>query len=84
MDKQRRNDVGVILQELDKIIHRLNDLADEEESAFNSRPTGLQSSVSGEDSKEAYEEMRSAADTISMGVDTLRGVAEARPRSKKD
>jgi hypothetical protein len=80
MDKQRRYDLGVLVEQLDKIISQLNDLADEEESAFNSRPTGLQSSVSGDDSKEAYEEMRSAADTISNGVEPLRGVAEGRPR----
>jgi len=83
MDKQRRYEVQNIVDRLDKIISELHDLADEEESAFNSRPNGLQSSVSGEDSKEAFEEMRSAADMISMGIETLRGGAEGRPSFKR-
>jgi hypothetical protein len=84
MDKHRRYEVVVIVQELDKIISRLNDLADEEESAFNSRPAGLQSSVSGDDSKEAYEEIRSVADTISSGLEPLRAVGEGRASFKRN
>ena len=62
------------------IVIELNDLADEEESAFNSRPVGSQWSVSGQDSNQAFEEMKAAADKISMEIEELRGVSEARPK----
>jgi formiminotetrahydrofolate cyclodeaminase len=83
MDKQRRYEVQHIVDRLNKIISDLNDLADEEESAFNSRPTGLQSSVSGDDSKEAFEDIRLAAAKINMEIETLRDVATPRPSFKK-
>jgi hypothetical protein len=80
MDNQRRYEVKNIAERLDKLVIELNDLADEEESAFDSRPVGSQWSVSGQDSKEAFEEMRAAADKISMEIEELRRVAEVRPK----
>jgi hypothetical protein len=41
-----------------------------------------QSGVSAEDSKEAFEEMHSAADTISIEIEKLRSVAEERTISE--
>jgi len=81
MDKQRRYEVRDIAERLDIIVSELNDLIDEEESVFNSRPTAPQWSVSGQDSKAAHEQMRSAADAISAEIEKLFGIAEARPQS---
>ena len=81
MDKQRRYEVRDIAERLNIIVSELNDLIDEEESVFNSRPAGRQWSVSGQDSKEAHEQMRSAADAISAEIEKLFGIAEARPQS---
>lgn len=79
MDKQRRYEAENIAGRLDKIVSELVDLADEEESAFNSRPIGLQHGVSGQVSQEAYEEIRSIADVISLEAEKLHEVAKARP-----
>ena len=80
MDTQRRYDTRWIADQLDQLAHKLNDLADEEESAFNSRPAGPQLSVSGQDLKEAFEEMRSVAAAISLQVISLYEISEPRPR----
>ena len=53
MDKQRRYEVQNMVERLDKLVSELNDLADEEEATYNSRPVGSQLSVSGQDSEEA-------------------------------
>jgi hypothetical protein len=81
VDKQRRYEARNIAVRLDKLVSELKNLADEEESAFNSRPAGSQWNVSGQDSKEAYEEMRSAAAAISLQAEKLYEIGEPRPKS---
>jgi hypothetical protein len=79
MEKQRRYDLNVIADEMEKLVSQLNDLADEEQSAFDGRPHGLQFSVSGFDSQEAFRQIRVSADIIGNEVEKLRLAVAKRP-----
>jgi hypothetical protein len=68
MDDQRRYDLRCIAEQLDKLVVQLNDLADEEEGARNR--------VGG--SPWDYEQMKDAADTISVATVTLHEIGKAR------
>ena len=80
MDNQQRYEVRSIAERLEKLVSELNDLAHEEESAFNSRPEGSKLSVSGQDSEEAVGEMRGVADAINSEICKLYEVGEPRPK----
>ncbi|MGY8668142.1 hypothetical protein Q3C01_38055 [Bradyrhizobium sp. UFLA05-109] len=83
MDKQRRHEIQSLADRLDAIVQEMNDLADEEESAFRSRPAGSQLSVSGQDSQEAYEALRLIAAAIGGETPSLREIGEPRHKYQR-
>ncbi|GLR91376.1 hypothetical protein [Bradyrhizobium iriomotense] len=83
MDKQRRYEIQDMADRLDAIIQEMIALADEEETAFKSRPPASQLSVAGQDSQEAYEALRLIAAAIADETLTLREIGEPRPKHQR-
>ena len=71
MNKERRNKIKKIIQEIERIKNNLQTILQDEEFAFDNMPENLQSSMRGEESEEAIECISEAVDNLEETVDKL-------------
>lgn len=71
MNKERRNKIAKIVQEIERIKDSLQSVLNDEEFAFDNMPENLQSSMRGEESEEAIENMNEAVDALGEAMDRL-------------
>lgn len=71
MNKERRNKIAKIIQEIERIKDGLQSVLNDEEFAFDNMPENLQSSMRGEESEEAIENMNEAVDALGEAMDRL-------------
>lgn len=71
MNNVRRKRVRKCIETLQSVPDMINDLADEEEQAFNCLPEGLQASVHGEKMQEAAENLYEAAEMFDEAINAL-------------
>lgn len=64
MNKARRESLTGILEEIDTLSSRIEELQDEEAEALNSLPESLQGGERGNQMAEAIEAMQSARDSL--------------------
>lgn len=74
MNKQRRQKIIGIIQNINQSIDELRVVRDDEESAFDNMPEGLQWSMRGEESQEAIDCMDNVIEQIEEAVEELREV----------
>ena len=71
MNKERRMKISKIIQEIDNIKSRLQNILNEEESVFENMPENLQGSMRGEESEEAIDYMDEAIESLGNAIDQL-------------
>lgn len=71
MNKQRRNEIGKIVRELEVLKSRLNDVLLEEQNIFDNMPENLQYSMRGEESQESIDNMDGAMDDLDNVISQL-------------
>ena len=71
MNKERRNKIKKIIQEIERIKNNLQTILQDEEFAFDNMPENLQSSMRGEETEEAIECISEAVDNLEETVDKL-------------
>lgn len=71
MNKERRNKIAKIIQEIERIKDGLQSVLNDEEFSFDNMPENLQSSMRGEESEEAIENMNEAVDALREAMDRL-------------
>lgn len=64
MNKQRRDEIRKIKDELDDITYRLEELIEEEQTAFDNLPESIQTSEKGEIMEENVGTLQMACDEI--------------------
>jgi hypothetical protein len=71
MNKQRRNEINKIIQELSQIQGKMETVLAEEENAFESMPEGLQCSERGMNSEDAIDILNESVDKLNEITDEL-------------
>jgi hypothetical protein len=71
MNKERRNKIAKIIQEIERIKDGLQSVLNDEEFAFDNMPENLQSSMRGEESEEAIDIMNEVVDALAEAMDRL-------------
>lgn len=71
MNKERRIKIIKIIQDIENIKSDLQDVLNDEEFAFDNMPENLQSSMRGEESEEAIENMSEAVVALEEALDRL-------------
>ena len=71
MNKQRRNEIGKIVRELEVLKSRLNDVLLEEQNIFDNMPENLKYSMRGEESQESIDNMDGAMDDLDNVISQL-------------
>lgn len=74
MNKDRRERIAVVLEELSRQVELLTELHDEESDAFENMPEGLQSSERGQQSETARDKLEEAKTLVEQAVDELGGI----------
>lgn len=64
MNKERRQELGDVIDYLDDAIDRLEEIISDEEDSFDNLPEGLQCSRTGDSMQEAMDRMRGFCDDI--------------------
>ena len=64
MNKERRQELGDVIDYLDDAIDRLEEIISDEEDSFDNLPEGLQYSRTGDSMQEAMDKMRGFCDDI--------------------
>jgi Zn-dependent M32 family carboxypeptidase len=71
MNKQRREEINKIIQDLFGIKTKMETVLAEEENAFDSMPEGLQSSERGMNSEDAIDILSESVDKLKEIIDEL-------------
>lgn len=71
MNKDRRKRISDIIEEIEQIKDKLQEVLNEEESVFENMPENLQCSMRGEESEESIDYMNEAIDTLANAVEQL-------------
>lgn len=74
MNKQRRQTISKIIDLLDNVKSKLEEVLGDEELSFESMPENLQGSLRGEESEEAIEVLSDVVDTINECIDNLNDI----------
>lgn len=74
MNKNRRKEIKTVIDELDKLGARIEELRDEEQGYFDNMPEGIQWSEKGDAVQETIDDMDEAIDSIQNCVDALNAV----------
>lgn len=74
MNKQRRNEISKIVNELEILKSRLNDVLSEEQNVFDNMPENLQYSMRGEESQEAIDNIEEAVSDIEEAISLLEDI----------
>lgn len=64
MNKERRQELGDVIDYLDDATNRLEEIISDEEDSFDNLPEGLQCSRTGDSMQEAMDRMRGFCDDI--------------------
>ena len=64
MNKERRQELGEVIDYLDDAIMRLEEIRDDEQDSFDNRPEGLQNSRTGDSMLEAIDRLEGFCDDI--------------------
>lgn len=71
MNKKRKSELNKISSELLTLLGRLEEIYDEEESAYDSMPDNLQGSENGLESEEAIDTMDEIKEHIQDAIDMI-------------
>lgn len=71
MNKERRNKISKILNEIEKIKSELESVLFDEQMVFDNMPENLQGSMRGEESEEAIDCMSEAVDSLQEALGQL-------------
>lgn len=74
MNKQRRNEISKIVNELEILKSRLNDVLSEEQNVFDNMPENLQYSMRGEELQEAIDNIEEAVSDIEEAISLLEDI----------
>lgn len=74
MNKERRNKISQISQELRAIKIKLAQVTDDEQFAFDNMPENLQCSMRGETSEECLEYLDEALESIENAIEQLENI----------
>ena len=74
MNKERRNKVSLILNEIELAKSKLQQVIDDEQFAYDNMPENLQYSMRGEESEECLEYLNEALELIESAVEQLSGI----------
>lgn len=76
MNKERRRRIEEIVSALDDLKHDLENILDDEQTAFDSIPESLQQTERAESSQTAIDEMTDVISTIETIVDQLTEITQ--------
>ena len=71
MNKDRRNRIAKIIEEIEKATEKLRSVLSEEETVFENMPENLQCSMRGEESEECIDYMNEAIDSLENAIEQL-------------
>lgn len=71
MNKARRKNLATIIETLEAMKSSLEDVRDEEESAFDNLPESIQESERGETMQEIVDALYDACDSLEETIDSL-------------
>ena len=71
MNNKRRKEISKIVSTLEDVRDRLNEVVDEEQSAFDNMPESIQGSDRGCDSEEAIGYLSDALDSVQSALEYL-------------
>ncbi len=71
MNKSRRKNLATIIETLEAMKSSLEDVRDEEESAFDNLPESIQESERGETMQEIVDALYDACDSLEETIDSL-------------
>lgn len=71
MNKVRRKNLATIIETLEAMKSSLEDVRDEEESAFDNLPESIQESERGETMQEIVDALYDACDSLEETIDSL-------------
>lgn len=71
MNKTRRKNLATIIETLEAMKSSLEDVRDEEESAFDNLPESIQESERGETMQEIVDALYDACDSLEETIDSL-------------
>lgn len=71
MNKDRRKNLATIIETLEAMKSSLEDVRDEEESAFDNLPESIQESERGETMQEIVDALYDACDSLEETIDSL-------------
>ena len=71
MNKSRRKNLATIIETLEAMKSSLEDVRDEEESAFDNLPESIQESERGETMQEIVDVLYDACDSLEETIDSL-------------
>lgn len=74
MNKDRRNKIQQIIDNINLVKSELQNVLDDEEFAFDSMPENLQYSIRGEESQEAIDYMNEAIECLDNVIETLESI----------
>lgn len=77
MNKQRRKVLEEIIEEMDALLTKLEDVKAEEEEAYDNMPESFQEGEKGERMQEAIDNMDSAYSGLEEARDSLQEVLDA-------
>ena len=69
MNKQRRQTISKIIELLDDVKNKLEDVLNDEENYFDNMPENLQGGMRGMDSEEAIDTMNEAVECIDNAIE---------------
>lgn len=74
MNKDRRNKIQQIIDNINLVKSKLQNVLDDEEFAFDSMPENLQYSIRGEESQEAIDYMNEAIEHLDNAIEVLESI----------
>lgn len=74
MNKQRREKIREVRNEIETCMNKLQTILDEEQDYFDNMPENLQGSMRGSDSEDAIDIMESCIDRLDEIIEELLGI----------
>lgn len=74
MNKQRREKIREVRNEIETCMNKLQTILDEEQDYFDNMPENLQGSMRGSDSEDAIDTMESCIDGLDEIIEELLGI----------
>ena len=74
MNKERRNKIQQVIDNINSVREKLQEVLDDEQFAFDSMPENLQYSMRGEESQEAIDYMNEVIEYLDNAIETLESI----------